>query len=269
MNIKWDAGTYARDFSFVHKYGEDVIGLLDIREGMTVIDLGCGNGALTKKLSELGVAAIGIDASEEQLAAARKSYPGLTFINADATSFSVSERVDAVFSNAVFHWIDRENQPKMLACVNRALKDGGQLVFELGGYGNNVLIHSALDESFAKEGLHYKMPFYFPTIGEYSALLESCGFLTESMTLFDRPTPLNGENGLSEWIRMFVKKPFEGMDEGEKSIIVSRAEEMLKDTLCKDGVWYADYVRIRGKAIKEPLINSRLEAKNLYSIFCL
>jgi len=254
MNIKWDAGTYARDFSFVHKYGEDVIGLLDIREGMTVIDLGCGNGTLTKKLSELGVAAIGIDASEEQLAAARKSYPGLTFINADATSFSVSERVDAVFSNAVFHWIDRENQPKMLACVNRALKDGGQLVFELGGYGNNVLIHSALDESFAKEGLHYKMPFYFPTIGEYSALLESCGFLTESMALFDRPTPLNGENGLSEWIRMFVKKPFEGLPDEAKENIIARTAAALESSLRRNGTWYCDYVRLRGKAKKRSFI---------------
>lgn len=68
--------------------------------------------------------------------------------------------------------------------------------------------------------------------------------------LFDRMTKLEGNDGLSDWIRMFVKKPFESMAEAEKADIITQATARLKADLCKDGVWYADYVRLRMRAVK-------------------
>ena len=250
MNIKWDAEKYTEVFSFVHKYGNDVLELLELEPGMSVLDLGCGNGALTKRLSDAGAGALGLDASAELLAIARQNYPDLRFIQADATDFALPEPVDAVFSNAVFHWIDLEKQPELLQCVHRALRPGGQFVFEFGGYGNNRLIHEALQKGFERRGLKYKMPFYFPTIGEYSLLLEAAGFRVTFMTLFDRPTLLKGPDGLADWIRMFVRTPFEGMDVGQEKAIIDEAVGLLRSELCRDGTWYADYVRLRGKAIK-------------------
>ena len=91
MNIDWNAGGYSRDFSFVHQYGEDVLKLLDIQPGDTVIDLGCGNGALTRQLSEMGVHAIGMDASAEMLKIARSHYPELHFEQTDALDFIVEK----------------------------------------------------------------------------------------------------------------------------------------------------------------------------------
>lgn len=52
MNIKWNAKDYTENVSFVHQYGEDVLSLLDVPEGSLVVNLGCGNGALTGKLRE-------------------------------------------------------------------------------------------------------------------------------------------------------------------------------------------------------------------------
>ncbi|MGM9522198.1 MAG: class I SAM-dependent methyltransferase [Oscillospiraceae bacterium] len=251
MNIKWDAEKYTKDFSFVHQFGGSVMELLNIEQDMTVLDLGCGNGALTKKLSELCGRAVGLDDSAELLEIARKNYPELQFVKADATDFELGERVDAVFSNAVFHWIDEKKQRPMLNCINRQLKHGGQLVFEFGGYGNNVLIHSALSEAFEKRGYRYVMPFYFPTIGEYAGLLEQSGFKVTFMTLFDRPTRLSGENGLEDWIRMFVRSPFEGIGSAEKDEMIHTAVQSLKGELYREGAWCADYVRIRGKALKD------------------
>ena len=92
------------------------------------------------------------------------------------------------------------------------------------------------------------MPFYFPTIGEYSAMLEQAGFLVRSAVLFDRPTELNGENGLYDWIRMFVKTPFTGMDDALCEDIINSAVSQLEAELFKNGKWYADYVRLRCKA---------------------
>lgn len=54
MNITWDADKYTADFSFVHQYGNSVTELIDADKGSSVLDLGCGNGALTKTLQEKG-----------------------------------------------------------------------------------------------------------------------------------------------------------------------------------------------------------------------
>lgn len=253
MNIKWDAEKYTADFSFVHQYGNDVIGLLEKKAGGTVLDLGCGNGALTKALADQGWNAVGLDASKELLSAARNQYPGLSFLEGDAAGFSLDHPADAVFSNAVFHWIAKERQPDMMACVFEALKDGGQFVFEMGGYGNNAKIHGALKEAFEARGHAYRMPFYFPTIGEYAALLENAGFLVVYGTLFERPTKLKGEDGLLDWLLMFVKTPFEGISEEEKEEILRAAVRRLRPVLYKDGTWYCDYVRLRMKAVKPAL----------------
>ena len=114
MNIKWNADKYTQDFSFVHEYGNEVIGLINREEGASVLDLGCGNGALTKKLSELGFKASGLDASPELLQIARKNYPELTFYQGDATEFELPGKVDVIFSNAVLHWIAKDKQPDLL-----------------------------------------------------------------------------------------------------------------------------------------------------------
>lgn len=248
MNIEWNAQGYAKDFQFVPQYGEDVLKLLDVEKGTRVVDLGCGSGALTKKIADMGADVTGIDASDKMLETAAKNYPELTFRQADAVSFTLEEPVDYVFSNAVFHWID--DQDRLLENVFRALKPGGYLVCEFGGYGCAEKIHSALEAAFEKRGLNYKRTFYFPTIGEYAPILERHGLRVIYASLFDRKTALKGENGLEDWIKMFVTLPFEGIKRSLVQEIIEEAVENLRPVLYEDGVWYADYVRIRLKAQK-------------------
>lgn len=252
MNIQWDAEKYSSDFSFVHQYGHDVTELISAESGSSVLDLGCGNGALTQALRDKGYQVKGLDASEELLSIARSKFPNINFMRGDATSFALSEPVDVVFSNAVFHWIDKERQPEMLRCVHRALRAGGQFVFEFGGFGNNKLIHTALEQVFSEHGYHYTMPFYFPTIGEYASLLEQNGFEVKYAHLFDRPTELLGDDGLMQWMAMFIKAPFDAVaSASEKEAMLYAAQKQLQDSLFLNGKWYADYVRIRMKAIRK------------------
>ncbi len=251
MNIKWDADKYTADFAFVHQYGNSVMELIDAGEGSSVLDLGCGNGALTKALQEKGYVVKGLDASGELLDIARKDYPDIDFIQGDATDFVLAEPVDVVFSNAVFHWIDQERQQDMLKCVHNSMKKNGQFVFEFGGHGNTQRIHHALATAFSEYGYCYEMHSFFPTIGEYAALLENTGFRVTYATLFDRPTELKGVDGLKDWINMFLKTPFEIIgSEQEKQAIINKTIQILKNDLFTDGKWYADYVRIRMKAIR-------------------
>lgn len=249
-NISWDAAEYKENFSFVPTYGEAVIGLITKQPGSRVIDLGCGNGSLTAHLADRGYLATGIDDSEEMLRLAQKEHPSLPFIRGNAVRFRLDEKADVIFSNAVFHWIDEKEQQAMLSNLYGNLRPGGELVCEFGGSGCAEAVHGVLEQCFSERGLKYRRVFYFPTIGQYAPMLEEAGFKIEYAALFDRPTPQNGADGLASWIRMFVKKPFEGMDMAQKEEIISDAVARLRNRLYQNGCWIVDYVRIQFRAVR-------------------
>ncbi|MDE6471618.1 MAG: hypothetical protein K2L52_01160 [Clostridia bacterium] len=74
--------------------------------------------------------------------------------------------------------------------------------------------------------------------------------LENNAILFDRLTELKGENGLYDWIKMFVRTPFKNIDKVTENEIISAVVSLLKSILFQNGKWYADYVRLRYKAIK-------------------
>ncbi len=250
MNIEWNAENYSANFSFVHEHGKALLNLIDTKTARTALDLGCGSGALTKQIYDMGLTIKGMDASEHMLSFARERYPEIEFLRGDAADFKLDNKVDLVFSNAVFHWIDREKQPQMLRCIYNVLNDGGQLVAEFGGKGNALLIHTALRSAFEKRGMTYNMSNYFPSAEEYRLLLEQAGFKVEFISLFDRFTELKGDNGLSDWIEMFRKESFKNIDSQLKADIIGEVVDELRPKLYKDEKWYADYVRLRFKALK-------------------
>lgn len=249
MNISWDADRYSEDFQFVHKYGEDVMELLHSPAGSRVADLGCGNGNLTVKLAERGYNVTGIDDSEEMLETAKRKHSDIEFIKGNALDFKI-EPCDAIFSNAVLHWIDKEKHQSLLNNIASNIKKGGEFVCEFGGYGCAERVHTALREIFEERGHKYRKNFYFPSIGEYGPLLENAGLRVKFACLFDRPTLQQGDNGLEGWIRMFNLAPFEGLGEEETRNIIDEACRRLKPVLCREGKWFVDYVRIRFRCVK-------------------
>ena len=251
MNQVWDPESYSLNFNFVFQYGRGVLSLIEKDGVKSILDLGCGTGEITKFLYDEGYQVTGLDSSEAMLEMARRNYPGVNFIEADATNFELVTPVDVVFSNAVLHWIDKDKQLDMMKCVYRALTHGGQFVFEMGGHGNNKLIHSLLSELFNRRGYEYKLPFFFPSIGEYAALLESAGFTVRYAMLFDRPTPLKGENGLAEWLNMFQNSQLSQLSAKDRAEIIFETVNTLKPELYSHGIWYSDYVRLRIIAVKE------------------
>src|SRR5262249_25699793 len=101
----WDTGLYDDKHSFVWRYGASLIDLLVPRAGERVLDLGCGTGHLTARIAEAGSEVVGVDSSPEMIAEARRLFPGIRFQIVDARDFTFSEPFDAVFSNAVLHWV--------------------------------------------------------------------------------------------------------------------------------------------------------------------
>lgn len=248
MNNNWNSDNYTDNFQFVYKYGEELIDFITVEKGSFVVDLGCGTASITEKLSEKGFEILGIDASETMLEKAKNLYPQLNFKLDDACSFKLDKKADAVFSNAVFHWIDNHNE--LIKNISENLKTGGEFVFEFGGKGNAKIVHNALKEAFETYNLKYVNRFNFRSIGELAPVLEKYGFRIEYAALFDRPTEQTGENGLSNWINMFVNSAFDGVDSETKEKIIAQAVEICRPKLYINGKWYVDYVRIRMKAIK-------------------
>jgi SAM-dependent methyltransferase len=251
MNISWDAAGYEKGFLLVPAYGRGVIDLIDARPGATCLDLGCGNGALTVELRRRGLDAFGTDASAEMIELARARHPDLRFVRADATNFTLDEPIDVVFSNAMLHWIDREKHPDALACVSAALAPRGQLVFERGGRDCCARIHGALARVLiVARGRGYEILFWFPTVGEHAPLVEAAGLRVTHAELFDRPTKLPGPEGRADWIHLFVKRPFADVPADEADAIVTEAMNDLRGECCQDGVWHADYARLRMRAVQ-------------------
>ena len=248
MADSWNVKKYDSDFGFVPEYGEGLFNLIEAKEGK-LADLGCGTGMLTKRFSDAGFDVVGVDSSEEFISLASQRYPGLKFVVSDISDFHPEDKFDIVFSNAVFHWIDRTRQPFLLSCIAGMLKTGGELVCEFGGFGNNAKVHAHLSEAFERRNLHYKMPFFFPTIGEYVSMLEKYGFMVRYANLFDRPTPLSRID-LAEWIDMFIKRPFDGVLPDDKDKIISDVLSASKKDLFCGGQWILDYVRLRIRAVK-------------------
>ena len=242
MKNEWNAENYTDNFQFVHRYGEDVLTLLSVPEKSFVVDLGCGNGALTQKLCEKGYHVLGIDSSKEMLEKAALLHPNLNFRYENAVDFKLESKADAIFSNAVFHWI--ADHDALVKNLSENITTGGELVFEFGGKGCAQTVHNALQQAFENNGRKYVMDFNFRSIGEFAPLLEKYGFQVEYATLYDRPTEQIGDNGLENWINMFITSAFEGINSLLKQKIIEETVEICKPDLFVNGRWIVDYVRI-------------------------
>jgi trans-aconitate 2-methyltransferase len=249
----WNTGLYERNHAFVWEYGESVVELLAPRAGERILDLGCGTGQLTEKIDRTGAFVRGIDASAAMVAKARDNYPSINFAVADARSFEVEEPLDAVFSNAVLHWI--KEPEAVINCIGKALKSGGRFVAEFGGRGNVGAIVGGICSVLSEIGcgeLAGLNPWYFPSVGEYAGLLENAGFEVRYAVLFDRPTVLEGgSSGMVNWIEMFAGGWLSPLSEEVRSSAIQKVAAKVRSSLYRDGNWMADYRRIRIVAVKK------------------
>lgn len=248
----WDPALYDARHSFVWRYGLEVVESLSPQPGERVLDLGCGTGHLTNKIAESGASVIGIDKSPSMIEQAGANYPDLRFEIADGLDFRFDEPFDAVFSNAAIHWMP--DPAKVASCVFRALKPGGRFVAELGGKGNLFALHGAIYTALEKAGCEPPGGAgfrYYPTIGEYASVLEAAGFVVASAFYFDRPTPLSGgEQGLRHWLEVFANNMLGGVPRDKLDAVFGDIEDRLRSELYHDDSWYADYRRLRVRAIR-------------------
>ncbi len=247
MSQKWNADQYIHHASFVADHGLPVLDLLDPKPLERILDLGCGDGALTEKIQKMGAHVHGVDSSTSMIEAARGRGLSAEVLSGDRLTFK--HKFDAVFSNAALHWM--LNADAVIEGVSTALKDGGRFIGECGGFGNVDAIVRAMQDVFDEhpEFGEFNNPWYFPRVEEYQEKLENHNFNVTFIALIPRPTPLT--SGIHEWLRTFSNGITRDLSEMQKTQFLNEVEQKLKAKLLVDSVWIADYVRLRFSAEKK------------------
>ena len=247
----WNAALYDESHSFVWKLAGEVCTLLDARPGELVLDLGCGTGHLAAQLAEQGVRVIGLDASPAMIAKARVAYPTLRFEVGDGAAFELAESFDAVFSNAALHWMS--DQQRVFERVYAHLRPGGRFVFEMGGARNVLAIREAIEHGLREIGAPRATAQggkSYLSVNQACAMLDRAGFEVVHATWTERPTPLEGRDGLRRWIEMFGGGWTSGVEEKKRGTFLALVEHYARPALFREGVWVADYKRLRVRALR-------------------
>jgi trans-aconitate methyltransferase len=233
---KWNAADYARVGGFVAELGAAALDLLDPQRGERILDVGCGEGTLTKRIAERGATVTGIDDSLDMIRAAHEN--GVDALVVDAADMHFDEEFDAAFSNAALHWIPQKEA--VASGIFRALKPGGRFAGEMGGQGNIAKVREALDTELVIRG--YVPPSessnWYPSPEEFAAVYEGAGFEQVDARLIERPTPL--EHGIAQWVTTFRRGWLDraGVPEHERAEIGAAVADRFGSNV-------ADYVRLR------------------------
>lgn len=243
----WNTEAYAANGRFVATMASAVVDLLSPKPGERILDVGCGDGALTEQIAASGAQVKGVDLSAAMLEAANKR--GLDVEQHSADALPYHGEFDAVFSNAALHWLPAERHPAALAAIHRSLKPGGRFVAEMGGQGNIAAIRTALSAVFAPHGIDTEIAAasFYPSPAIYRRMMEEAGFTVKSIELIPRPTPL--PNGMDTWLETFRNGVLDRLSSEDRSKVVGETVRLLEPILRDgDGNWMADYVRLRFEA---------------------
>jgi trans-aconitate 2-methyltransferase len=178
----WDAEVYHRVSGIQYGWGLEVLERLPLRGDEYVLDAGCGSGRVAAALLERLPRGrlIAVDASPEMVEKAQQVLgKGVDVRLADLSELELEERVDSIFSNAVFHWV--QDHARLFDRLHEALAPGGRLVAQCGGEGNVAALGEAIREVAKKPGYRDHLASFpglwnFASVQQTAAHLEGAGF---------------------------------------------------------------------------------------------
>jgi trans-aconitate 2-methyltransferase len=212
QSATWNAAAYAANSTVQQSWARELIAGLNLRGDECVLDVGCGDGKVTAEIARAVPRGqvLGVDASLEMIAFARKAFPAakntnLKFQIRDARKIgSVPGGFDLVFSNAALHWVD--DHEAVLRGASSVLKPAGRLVISCGGKGNAYDVFLALRPELRLQrwsGFFRKMPapYFFYAPGDYEKWLPKFGFKISKVALTPKDATYAGPGGFATWVR--------------------------------------------------------------------
>ncbi len=182
--VEWDAGEYDRLADPQEEWARDVVARLALAGDEYVLDAGCGGGRVTRQLLDRlpRGRVLGVDGSEAMVERARDAIgadPRVELRVADLCALELEQAVDAVFSNATFHWIP--DHDLLFARLFAALRPGGRIEAQCGGEGNVAAVAQALakterDPRFAGYIQEQASVWNFATVADTRSRLDAVGF---------------------------------------------------------------------------------------------
>ncbi|HEY5232692.1 MAG TPA: methyltransferase domain-containing protein [Verrucomicrobiae bacterium] len=262
---KWNAADYAANSVVQQAWARELIAKLNLRGDEHVLDVGCGDGKVTAEIARHlpRGRAVGIDASPQMIAFARKTFPAseitnLKFQICDARKIHLQtfrKKFDVIFSNAALHWAD--NHQAILRGAASVLKSGGRLVVSCGGKGNAQDVFVALrPEMRLKRWREFfrKMPtpYFFYSPADYQKWLPKFGFKINSLKLAPKDAAYPGADGFATWLRTtwipYIQRVTENLREEFISAVTQRY--IARHPADADGNVHVKMVRLEIEAEK-------------------
>ena len=241
MSRDWDAATYHRVSGPQVEFAAAVLDRLDLRGDERVLDAGCGSGRVTLMLLERlpHGHVVAVDQAPSMVEHARAALPAdrATVLQAELTELRLDEPVDAVFSNAVFHWVP--DHDRLFERLHAALRPGGRMVAQCGGEGNVARFHAAAraaaaEKPYASHLGGWEGPWNFAGPELTAERLERAGF--ESVETWLEPHPVvpddPGDYLRTVCLGYHLEQLPEELRDGYVEAVLERADEEL------------DYVRL-------------------------
>ncbi|KAK4499976.1 hypothetical protein PRZ48_008162 [Zasmidium cellare] len=272
---RWDPVYYSTSLGFIARLSAPLQALFTPSPTDHVLDIGCGDGALTVVLREKVAQGrvVGLDSSAAMISHARETYKpsggSLSFKVHDCSRLDLKPRGlgdddgwegawDWVFSNSTFHWIlgQPDNRETLLPNISKLLKPGGHVVFEFGGAGHVADAITALTAAMVHFGVPAEQrkivnPWMFPSAEWMRGKLKGAGFEVVKCETEYRPTKVSLEDGSIEgFVRQlgFMFLDAIAPEEGEKrDEVVKWVCELLNESLERqeDGTRWLGFVRLR------------------------
>lgn len=253
MTFEFDGEKYKRASSQQKAWGKALICELELTGYERILDLGCGDGALTAELAELvpNGFVLGIDASENMIATAKKNHPGmnLRFERQDINAMDFESEFDLVFSNATLHWI--KDHRTLLRKVFKALKDNGTVRFQFAADGNcsNLIriVRDVMSESqYTDIFREFDWPWYMPTVQEYQVMLDEVSFTEKKVWFTNADRYFESTEAMTRWIDQPSLVPFLGCIDGpnRRRFRDTVVERMIGQTQQADGRCFETFRRI-------------------------
>ncbi len=256
---KWNPKDYEKNSSAQEKWADALISGLKLKGDEHILDIGCGDGKITAKMSARvpGGRVLGIDSSQDMIDFARERFPQsqyahLRFELGDALSLDFDQEFDLVTSFACLHWI--EDHLSVLKGVRRSLRPGGRVLFQCGGRGNAgelmALTKELIRESrWTRYFQGFIFPYYFYGTEGYHSWLEQAGLEEIRVELIPKEMVQQGATGLEGWIRTTWHPVLERVPEDLRQQFVSEmAEGYLERHPLEDGLAKVGMMRLEVEA---------------------